>query len=149
MSITTEPTEPVVFDIGEGREFSYNPDWKPQTPEDRETKRVEEARAIIAASEAAAHATLEPPYKERDVAQLKQLAKDRGLSLEGLKKKSELIALLEADDAVLGSTTFTGEDAALTPTSTTPPALPVVEESATEPAIDEEPQVDDEDDEDA
>lgn len=84
MTSMTDSPEPVVFDLGDGREFSYDPRWRQADAVDEDINE-------------------DGTYDTMTVADLKALAKERSLDLAGITKKSQLVALLITDDGSLES----------------------------------------------
>jgi hypothetical protein len=124
MSLTTESDAPVVFEI-DGVEVSNDPRWHEQQELTRlQAILTENANRTVTELKAAATAVTDAVKASKDgqhkvvedltlltVPELKQMAEDRKLSLEGIKKKSQLVALLEEDNALRAGSLLTGQTA--------------------------------------
>ena len=108
-------TDPVIFFDAEGNEISNDPRWIMKQQADALQAQVDAQAEVATPSDQTPvdvgsggedktedeteEDSESVDYSEMKADELKALAKDRELDLSGITKKSELVALLEANDA--------------------------------------------------
>lgn len=153
MPTTTESDEVVVF-LVDGEEKSHDERYAAsklaEQLREQEQARTDRVNEQVQASADGQHEELQG-YKELDGKALKALAVDRGLDVTGLKKKSQLIALLEENDAKGIDTTITGDEIArpeVTPETRPLPAVVDLEKTEDDDATGDDDADDEASDED-
>ena len=98
------------FDEGEGTRAQAQARQIEEAQANLQQQQLETAKANREASENASRSAEVQDYSTQKPAELKELATNRGLDLTGIKKKSQLVELLQKADAAQRPTEFTGQD---------------------------------------